>query len=123
MKKLITLLLSIAVASLLIAAAATATVETKLARIQTDPNSGDDPVATAYFSQTTTVGDQKFEAPWTSVSWRLKDTEKTVTVGDLTLAYAQVSQFVTAIADKEHAAMLAAKAAAAIPAPTPEPNL
>ena len=119
MKKLTTLLLSLAVASLLIAAAATATVTTKLARIQTDPNSGDDPVATAYFSQTTTVGEQTFEAPWVPVSWRIKDAAKSVTVGDKTLTYAEVSVFIVAIADQEYAAMLAAKAA---PAPTPEPN-
>lgn len=105
MKKLVSLvILAVALCSI---AAISATVTTKLARIQTDPNSSDDPLATAYFSQTTTVGEQTFEARWVSVSWKLKDTTKSVTVNGKTMLYAEVSQFVTAIADQEYAATLA----------------
>ena len=102
MKQFITLLLAVALATLL-AAAVSVTVETKLARIQTDPNASDDPIAYAYFEQKTVVGDQTFVAPWVSVSWRLKDT-KTVTLGGTTMSYAEVSAFVTAIAEQEYAA-------------------
>jgi hypothetical protein len=76
-------------------------VTTSLQRVQTDPQ-GDNPVATAYFEQKTTINDQVFVAPWTSVSWPLMS-DKTVTVGDNTLTYAQVSAFVTAIAYQENA--------------------
>lgn len=76
-------------------------VTTTLQRIQTDPQ-GDAPVATAYFEQKTTIDDQVFVAPWTSVSWPLLS-DKKVTVGDNTLTYAQVSAFVTAIAYQENA--------------------
>lgn len=105
MKKLIALLiLAVALCSL---AAVSATVTTKLARIQTDPNSSDDPMAIAYYASTTTIGEQTFDAPWVSVSWKLKDTTKSVTVNGKTMLYAEVSQFVTAIADQEYAASLA----------------
>jgi len=76
-------------------------VTTTLQRIQTDPQ-GDAPVATAYFEQKTTIDDQVFVAPWTSVSWPLLSDDK-VTVGGDTLTYAQVSAFVTAIAYQEKA--------------------
>lgn len=98
------------IASLLFAAEApVTTTETYLARIQTDPNSGPAPVATAFFGRTTTIDGVKYEAPWTSVSWPLA-APKTVTVEGVTLTYAQVSAFVTAIAYAE-------KAAAETPAP------
>jgi len=70
-------------------------IETTLARIQTDPASG---VAQAFFEQKTTVGDQVFLSPWTSVSWSLADQDNSVTVDGIKLTYAQVSQAVVAIA-------------------------
>lgn len=70
-------------------------VETSLARIQTDPASG---VALAFFEQKTTVGDQVFLSPWTTVSWSLTDQANSVTVDGISLTYAQVSQAVVAIA-------------------------
>lgn len=76
-------------------------ITTTLQRIQTDPQ-GDAPIATAFFDQKTVIGDQTFVAPWTSVTWPLLS-DKTVTVGDTTLTYAQVSAFVTAIAYQENA--------------------
>lgn len=75
-------------------------VETSLARIQTDPASG---VAQAFFEQKTTVGDQVFLSPWTSVNWSLADADKFVEVDGLKLTYAQVSQAVVAIAYEERA--------------------
>lgn len=86
-------------------------ITTALARVQTDPQ-GDNPVATAFFSKTTEIDGAKFEAPWESVSWPLQS-DKTVTVGELTLSYAEVSALVTAIAYQE-------KAEADAPAPVVE---
>jgi hypothetical protein len=89
----------------------TSTVNTYLARIQTDPQ-GDNPQATAFFGQDTIVDGVTYSAPWTSVVWPLVS-DKTVTVDGLTLTYTQVSAFVTAIANQEKNTP---------PAPTPEPT-
>jgi len=75
-------------------------ITTQLARIQTDPNSGVNPIATAFFSNSTEVDGIKFEAPWSSVSWPLA-AETEITLGDVTMTYAQVSAFVVAIAYQE----------------------
>ena len=75
--------------------------ETYLARIQTDPNSAN-PVATAFFGQKTTINGIDYEAPWSSVSWPLAS-QSTITVNGVTLTYAEVSQFVVAIAYQEKA--------------------
>ena len=85
------------------------TIEQYLFRIQCDPNASNDPTSTAFFGEKTTVGDKVFKDDLaSSVSWRLlADTE--VTVGELTLTYAQVSAFVTAIAYQEKAAADAGK--------------
>jgi len=83
------------------------TVETYLARIQTDPQ-GDSPVAVAFFGEKTTIGDKIFESSWTSVSWPLVSTE-TVTLGDGTvLTYSQASEAITLIAYKSKAEAAAA---------------
>lgn len=75
------------------------TVETYLARIQTDPQ-GDAPTATAFFGEKTTIGDKVFESSWSSVSWPLMSDE-TVELSDKTvLTFAQVSEGVTLIAYK-----------------------
>lgn len=80
------------------------TVTTQLARIQTDPNAGPNPVALAFFEETTTIDGKQFIAPWSSVSWPLLS-DKTVTLSDGTvLSYAQVSEGVTMIAYQERAA-------------------
>ena len=80
------------------------TVEEYLFRIQTDPNSSADPVSTAFFGKRTTVDGDVFRNDMAkSVSWRLLNTEKSVTVDGVTLTYAQVSQFVTAIAYQQKA--------------------
>jgi hypothetical protein len=115
MKKLFTIILAAAFASLLFAAdVAAPVVTTYLARIQTDP-SQPNAQATAFFATTTTIAGQTFDAPWQSVSWKLADTEKSVTVEvdgqPLKLTYAQVSAFVVAIAYQEKEAQT--------PAPTP----
>ena len=80
-------------------------ITTTLQRIQTDPQ-GEAPIATAYFEKKTIIDGQTYVAPWTQVTWPLKS-DKTVTVGDLTLTYAQVSAAVTAIAYQENGAATA----------------
>ena len=80
----------------------TTTTDTFLARIQTDPQ-GPSPVATAFFGSATTIDGVVYQAPWTNVQWSL-GSDQTVTVDSLTLTYAQVSAFVTAIAYQEKAA-------------------
>jgi hypothetical protein len=77
-------------------------ITTTLQRIQTDPQ-GEAPIATAYFEKKTIIDGQTYVAPWTQVTWPLKS-DKTVTVSDLTLTYAQVSAAVTAIAYQENGA-------------------
>jgi len=77
------------------------TVNTSLARIQTDPT-GSDPIATAYFSKTTTIDGQDFAAPWTSVSWPLQS-KKLVTLDGVEYPYHLASRLVTAIAYAEKA--------------------
>ena len=99
----------------------TPTVNVALARIQTDPNSGSDPIATAFFSKTTSIDGQNFEAPWTSVSWRLGDADKSITLGEKTLTYAEVSSFVVAIAYAEKAALDAPVAPPVEPPAEPTP--
>lgn len=94
--------LFILAASLFCLAASSPVVTNTLQRIQTDPQ-GANATATAFYEQKTTIGEQTFVAPWVSVSWSLTS-DKTVTVSGTTLTYAQVSQFVTAIADQEYAA-------------------
>ena len=79
------------------------TTDTSLARIQTDPV-GDNPQATAFFNSTTTIDGVVYAAPWTSASWPILATDKTVTVYGLTLTYAQVSALIVAIAYQEKAA-------------------
>ena len=77
------------------------TVNTSLARIQTDP-SGDNPIATAFFSKTTTIDGQEFNAPWSSVSWPLQSA-KLVTLDGVEYPYHLASRLVTAIAYAEKA--------------------
>ena len=77
-------------------------ITTTLQRIQTDPQ-GEAPIATAYFEKKTIIDGQTYVAPWTQVTWPLKS-DKIVTVGELTLTYAQVSAAVTAIAYQENGA-------------------
>jgi hypothetical protein len=75
-------------------------ITTTLQRVQTDPQ-GEAPIATAFFEKKTIIDGQTYVAPWTQVTWPLLS-DKTVTVGDLTLTYAQVSAAVTAIAYQEN---------------------
>jgi hypothetical protein len=90
------------------------TIITQLARIQTDPNASENPIATAYFSKSTTVDDQVFLSPsWDSVNWELQS-DKTITLNGVDYPYYLVSQLVVAIAYKEYAALSA-------PAPAPDP--
>jgi hypothetical protein len=77
-------------------------ITTTLQRIQTDPQ-GEAPIATAFFEKKTIIDGQTYVAPWTQVTWPLLS-DKTVTVGELTLTYAQVSAAVTAIAYQENGA-------------------
>ena len=84
-------------------------ITTTLQRVQTDPQ-GEAPIATAFFEKKTIIDGQTYVAPWTQVTWPLKS-DKTVTVGDLTYTYAEVSAAVTAIAYQEYAASVAAPVA------------
>jgi hypothetical protein len=77
-------------------------ITTTLQRVQTDPQ-GEAPIATAFFEKKTIIDGQTYVAPWTQVTWPLLS-DKTVTVGKLTLTYAQVSAAVTAIAYQENGA-------------------
>jgi hypothetical protein len=79
------------------------TVETSLARIQTDPATG---VAQAFFEQKTTFNGLEFQAPWTNVTWSLEDPDKFVEVDGIRLTYAQVSRAVVAIAYQEKDTLL-----------------
>ncbi len=74
---------------------------TTLQRIQTDPQ-GEAPIATAFFEKKTIIDGQTYVAPWTQVTWPLRS-DKTITIGELTLTYAEVSAFVVAIAEQEKA--------------------
>jgi len=80
-------------------------ITTTLQRVQTDPQ-GEAPIATAFFEKKTIIDGQTYVAPWTQVTWPLLS-DKTVTVGELTLTYAQVSAAVTAIAYQENGAATA----------------
>ncbi len=79
-------------------------VQISLFRIQTDPNASENPIATAYFKEDTTIDDKVFVNPvLTEVSWPLLS-GKTVELPDGTiLTYLQISQGVTAIAYQEKA--------------------
>ena len=74
--------------------------ETFLYRIQTDPNASENPTATAFFQTKTTVEDEVFLGSLKEVTWPLVS-DKTVTVGELTLPYSTVSALVTAIVHQE----------------------
>lgn len=74
--------------------------EPYLFRIQTDPNVGENPVATALFGERAVIDGVAYEGPIKSYSWSLHS-QNTVTVRDVTLTYAQVSEFVVAIAYQE----------------------
>lgn len=108
MKKSLLASFLILAALALAADVAAPTTTTKLNRIITYPNVSADPVAVAYYETTVTVNGVTFASPEVSVSWRLADTEKAVTITvdgkELTLPYAVVSQLVVAVADKELAA-------------------
>jgi hypothetical protein len=91
------------------------TTNTFLARIQTDPR-GDNSVAEAFFGRETTIDNLTFQAPWTSVSWPLNST-KIITVDGTALSYAQVTEFLKAIAFQEKAEADAAAATATTTTP------
>jgi hypothetical protein len=75
-------------------------ITTQLARIQTDPNSSADPIATAFFETKLSIDGKLYsdDKGWSSVTWRLGDTTQTVMVGEKELTYAEVSAGVVAIA-------------------------
>lgn len=87
----------------------TPSISEQLVRIQSEVSSGD---VTAFFEKSVTVEGTTFRQPWESVSWNAS--EKTVTVGDQTMTYSKVMQFVVTIAMQE-------RAAATAPAPEPAP--
>lgn len=114
MKKYIMLLL--AVPALAVAAFAQTPSES-LKRIQAEVPTGD---VTAFFEKGVTIDGTYYGQPWQSVSWNNSD--KTVTVNGKTLTYAEVMQFVVAIANQEWADRKAAEAAQPPPTPpSPEP--
>jgi hypothetical protein len=75
---------------------------TALVRIQAEVSTGD---VTAFFEKSVTVEGVTYKQPWESVGWNASD--KTVKVGEATMTYSQVMQFVAAIAAQEYAAKLA----------------
>lgn len=109
MKKLTPVLLTL-FAFLALGAADPVVTET-LVRIQTDPASG---IAQAYFEKTVTIDGIAYRQPWQEVSWAL-GADKSVTVGDKTLTYAEVFAAVQAIAQQERVAAAVALEAPAEP--------
>lgn len=81
-----------------------------LVRIQSEVSTGD---VTAFFEKSVEVNGTKFRQPWESVSWNAS--QKTVTVGERTLTYAEVMQLVVAIALQERAEQIN-------PPPSPPPS-
>jgi len=76
-------------------------VVTTLQRIQTDPQ-GKLLSQLPFLSRRPSFDGQTYVAPWTQVTWPLRS-DKTITIGELTLTYAEVSAFVVAIAEQEKA--------------------
>lgn len=94
-----------------VASAADPVSSTALVRIQAEVSTGD---VTAFFEKSVVVEGVTYKQPWESVSWNSSD--KTVKVGTKTMTYAEVMQFVAAIAAQEKAAKDNP------PAPAPEPT-
>jgi hypothetical protein len=93
------LLLSVvALLGLLSIAAVTPTVTESLVRIQAEVSTGD---VTAFFEKSVVIDGVTYKQPWESVSWNSGD--KSVKVGDKTMTYGEVMQFVAAIAMQERA--------------------
>ena len=103
--KLINLLLVGLLAFASVASAADPVTSTALVRIQAEVSTGD---VTAFFEKSVTFDGVTYKQPWESVSWNAS--EKTVKVGTKTMTYAEVMQFVAAIAAQEKAAKAAAEA-------------
>lgn len=93
-----------------VASAAEPVTSTALVRIQAEVSTGD---VTAFFEKSVTFDGVTYKQPWESVSWNASD--KTVKVGTKTMTYAEVMQFVAAIAVQEKALKDNP------PAPAPEP--
>lgn len=93
--KLPTILASFALLSL---AASSVTTSEQLVRIQSDVSSGQ---VTAFFEKSVAIDGTTYSQPWESVSWNASD--KTVTVGDKSMTYGEVMQYVVAIANQERA--------------------
>lgn len=113
MKKYITIML---LAAVLPITALAQTPSESLKRIQAEVASGD---VTAFFEKGVTIDGTYYGQPWQSVSWN--NSTKTVTVNGKTMTYAEVMQFVVAIANQEWAERKAAEQATPPPAPSPEP--
>ena len=77
-----------------------------LVRIQTDFNQ-EVPITTAVFEKTTIISGESFASPIVEHRYAAVS-EKTVTSGGLTLTYAQMNSFVTAMANGEKEAAEAA---------------
>lgn len=92
------LILALGVVALLGVAATTVTPYENLIRIQSEVRSGD---VQAFFESGVTVNGVNYPDAkgWQSVSWN--SSTKTVTVGGETKTYAEVMQFVVAIAQQE----------------------
>lgn len=101
--KIVSVLLALAASALLVAAVSVTPYE-NLVRIQSETQTGD---VTAFFESGVIVDSVKYpnSAGWESVSWN--NGTKTVTVGGKTMTYAEVMQFVVAIAQQERAAQKA----------------
>lgn len=84
-------------------AQSTPTATESLVRIQSEVQTGD---VTAFFEKSVTIESVVYKQPWESVAWN--SSAKTVTVAGETKTYAEVMQFVVAIAQQERAEQLAA---------------
>lgn len=87
-------------------AQATSQPTEQLVRIQSEVATGD---VIAFFEKSVVIEGVTYAQPWQSVSWNNSD--KTVTVNGVTMTYAEVMQFVVAIANQEWAERKAAEAA------------
>jgi hypothetical protein len=100
----------------LFAQSSTPVVSEQLVRIHAEVPTGD---VTALFARTVTVAGVTYRPPLETVAWNAS--EKTVTVGQRTLTYAEVMQFVVAIALQERVAQINPPPPAPAPEPPPSP--
>lgn len=110
-------IISLMFAAVLATTAFAQTPTESLKRIQAEVPTGD---VQAFFEKSVTVGGTTFRQPWEPVWWNYSS--KTVTVDGKTMTYAEVMQFVVAIANQEWAERKQAEALAAQQQAQPQPK-